>query len=110
MKVIFVALLLAAATLNGKPPADLEIVRKAFAAAIAKHDRAAMADMTIFPLAVENYGGPPTLEKSAFLRDKDYFSGFFYDGDQQVVDCIGKSVLQFQPDKKQFGTGWWYAD
>ncbi len=85
-------------------------MRKAFAAAVAKQNRAAMAVMTDFPLAVENYGSKPTLSKSAFLGSKDYFSGWFFDGGKDIVDCIGKSALQFQADKKQFGAGGWYAD
>jgi hypothetical protein len=105
---VFVAT--AALAASSKPPAELDAMRKAFATAVAAKDRVAMARMSAFPLTIDNYGSAPTLSQKDFLASKDYFDGWFFGGDEQVVDCIGKSGLQFESGKKEFGAGLWYVD
>ena len=100
----------AAQAAPAKPPADLDAMRAAFAAAVTHKDRAAMAKLSAFPLAVDVYGSAPTVTEKQFVSSNDYVSGWFFDGDAQVSDCIGKGPLAFQSDQKEFGAGSWYAD
>jgi hypothetical protein len=93
-----------------KPPAGLDTARKAFAAAMLKHDRAEMANMMKFPMAVESYGSPPKLSQKDFLTDKSYFDGWFWRGDPQLVDCLRTTKPTLQSDKKGFGFGQWFID
>jgi hypothetical protein len=92
-----------------KPPAALEKVRHAFAAAVAARDRIAMAKLSRFPLDVEVYGSGPRLGERDFLR-KDYFGGWFFGGDPQTVKSLATEPFAYQPDKKEFGFGEWYLD
>lgn len=93
-----------------KPPAALEQARAAFAAAVAAKDRAAVAKLTRFPLAVEGYGMRPTLTEAEFRRDKAHFQGLFFDGDAELVKCLKTQPFAWQADAKQFGARLWLLD
>jgi len=72
-------------------PAKLETMRKAFGAAVAKHDVKAVAAMTQFPLAFSGYEHPDKVTAAQFAGE---FDGMFFSGDAQVVRCLAKGKLQ----------------
>jgi hypothetical protein len=94
----------------GKATPALEGVRKVFGAAVAAADRKAIAKLSRFPLAVEVYGFGPKLSEHEFLRNDDYFRGWFFGGDAQLVKCLKTTAFAYQADKKEFGAGLWYLD
>src|SRR5690348_6843764 len=69
-----------------KAPAALEVMRANFASAVAAKDRAAVAKLSRFPLAIDGYGLPPKLTE--FLRDNNHFEGLFFAGDVELVRCL----------------------
>ncbi len=95
---------------GGMAPPGLEVVRKAFAAAVAAKDRARIAKLSRFPLAADVYGGTPKVGEREFLRDAKYFGGWFFGGDPQLVTCLETKDLAYQADRKDFGFGTWYLD
>lgn len=95
---------------EAKPPAALEQARAAFAAAVAARDRAAVAKLSRFPLAVEGYGMRPTLSEAEFRHDKAHFHGLFFDGDAELVKCLKTQPFAWQADAKQFGARLWLLD
>lgn len=111
-----VLLLCANASISGaqgtsaKAPAALEEVRKAFAAAVAEKDRAAVAKLSRFPIAIEGYELGPRLSERDFLRDKSHFDGLFFAGDAEVVTCLKTQTFAYQGNKKEFGAGLWVLD
>jgi hypothetical protein len=95
---------------EAKPPAALEQARASFAAAVAARDRAAVAKLTRFPLAIEGYRMHPTLSEAEFLHDKSLFHGLFFDGDAELVKCLKTQPFAWQGDAKQFGARLWLLD
>jgi hypothetical protein len=95
---------------EAKPPAALEQARASFAAAVAARDRATVAKLSRFPLAVEGYGMRPTLREAEFLHDKALFRGLFFDGDAELVKCLKTQPFAWQADAKQFGARLWLLD
>lgn len=91
-------------------PAGLEVLRKAFAAAVAAKDRASVAKLSRFPLAAEVYGGAPKITQQQFLRDSRYFDGWFFSGDAQLVTCLRTQAFAYESGTKAFGAGDWYLD
>lgn len=91
----------------GKAPAQLEELRKAFAAAVAAGDRVAIAKLSHFPLDVAVYGFGPKLSKRAFLRDDSYVQGWFWGGDADLVKCLKTEPLAYEVDRKEPGGGDW---
>ena len=100
---------LAVAAAPAKPTA-LDATRLALTKAIAAHDWTAVANLTAWPLAVDNYGSPPALAKTKFLKDHTSLSIYFGDGDKDLLHCVATAPLSYQGDKKQFGFGSWLAD
>jgi len=90
-----------------KAPAELEQLRKAFAAAVAAADRVAIAKLSHFPLEVAVYGFGPKLSRRAFLRDNSYVQGWFWNGDAEVVKCLKTEPLVYEVDRKEPGGGDW---
>src|SRR5437867_2540646 len=95
---------------GGKAPAALEQVRKDFAAAVAARDRAAVAKLARFPVALEVYGLPPKLTEREFLHNGDRFAGIFYDGEPEMVKCLKTLPFAYEAKKTEFGAGLWYLD
>lgn len=104
---VFACLAFAAAPV--KAPA-LDSTRLALTNAIAAHDWTTVANLTAWPLAVDNYGSPPALTKAKFLKDPHTFSNYFGGGDKDLLHCAQTAPLSYQDDKKQFGYGSWLAD
>ena len=98
------------ASLERKAPAELEAMRQAFAGAVADKDRAAVAMLSSFPLTIESYGNKPKLNEQMFVRDKQYFDGWFFSGDAEVVQCLKRHAFSYQGTRKEFGAGLWYLD
>lgn len=101
--------LLAIAAAPAKPPA-LDTTRLALTKAVAAHDWNAVANLTAWPLAVDNYGSPPALTKAQFLKDHRKLSNYFGGGDKDLLRCVATAPLAHQGDKTQFGFGSWFAD
>jgi hypothetical protein len=95
---------------SAKAPAVLEKFRTIFAAAVAAKDRAGVAKLSRFPLAMEGYEMGPKLGERDFLRDKSHFEGIFFAGDAELVKCLRTAPFAYQPDAKQFGAGLWDLD
>ena len=91
----------------GEAPAELDTMRKAFAAAIAKLDVKAVAGMTQFPLAFTGYEHPDTVAEADFA---DEFDGLFFAGDPQLVSCLATGKLE--PSQSNFPDSPWviYCD
>ena len=100
---------LAVAAAPATPPA-LDATRVALTKAVAAHDWTAVTDLTGWPLAVDNYGSPPSLAKAKFLKDPRTLSNYFGGGDRDLLHCVATAALTYQGDKKQFGYGSWLAD
>ena len=100
---------LAVAAAPAKPPA-LGAARKALVKAVAAHDWTAVANLTAWPLAIDNYGSPPAMTKAKFLKDPHTLSIYFGDGDKDLLHCVATAPLSYQGDKTQFGYGSWIAD
>ena len=100
---------LAVAAAPAKPPA-LDATRLALTKAVAAHDWPAVANLTAWPLAVDNYGSPPALAKAKFLKDSRTLSNYFGGGDNDLLHCVATAPLTYQGDKTQFGSGSWLAD
>lgn len=92
------------------PPKDLDVARKAFVAAIVKHDAKAIASLTNFPVRVEEYQGPPRITAAQFKKNSAEITGLFGDGAKELLDCVGSGPLTLETDKTQFGAGMWLAD
>ncbi|HXC54381.1 MAG TPA: hypothetical protein VNU97_03735 [Rhizomicrobium sp.] len=92
------------------PPKQIDVARKALAAAVAAHDLHAAAALIAFPLAVDMYRAPPAMTKPAFLAKNFGFTALFGGGDKDLLACIANGALAYQGDKTQFGAGAWFAD
>ena len=99
----------AVAAATAAPP-GLENLREAFASAVAAKDRIAVANLSRFPLAVEVYESAPTLSRQKFLDDRNYFDGWFFSGDPELLKCLKTEPFAYQADKGAFGSGTWYLD
>ena len=75
----------------GAAPAELQTMRKAFGAAVAKHDVKAAATMTQFPLAFSGYEHPDKVTAAQFASE---FDGLFFDGDPQLASCLVTGKLE----------------
>ena len=100
---------LAFAAAPAKPPA-LDAARVALTKAIAAHDWTAVANLTAWPLAIDNYGSSPALTKAQFLKNHRTLSNYFGGGDKDLLHCVATAPLTYQSDKKQFGYASWLAD
>ena len=100
---------LAFAAAPAKPP-TLDAARQALVKAIAAHDWNGVAGLTAWPLAVDNYGSPPTLPRAKFQKDPKTLAIFFGGGDKDLLHCVATAPLTYQDDKTQFGFGSWLAD
>jgi hypothetical protein len=89
------------------PPAELETMRQAFAAAIGKQDVSAVAAMTNFPLAFSGYEHPDKVLEAEFA---DEFEGLFFGGSPQLVNCLATGKLE--PAQADFPDSPWaiYCD
>src|SRR5262245_33710172 len=85
------AVVVSSAFAAGAAPAELETMRKAFGAAVAKHDVKAAAAMTQFPLAFSGYEHPDKVTAAQFAGE---FDGLFFGGDPQMAGCLGKGKLE----------------
>ncbi len=101
--------LLGIAAAPAKPP-TLDPARQALVKAMTAHDWTAVAGLTAWPLAVDNYGSPPTLTKAQFLKDHHKLVLYFGNGDKDLLHCAATAPLTYQGDKTQFGFGAWLAD
>ena len=81
----------ASAFAGGAAPAELEKMRKAFGAAVAKRDVKAVAAMTAFPLAFSGYEHPDKVTAAEFA---DEFDGLFFSSDPQLVKCLATGKLE----------------
>jgi hypothetical protein len=86
-------------------PAELETMRKAFGAAIAKHDVRAAAAMTEFPLAFSGYEHPDRVTAAQFAGE---FDGLFFGGDPQMANCLSTGKLE--PAQSDFPNSPWVID
>ncbi len=103
----FVCVLSAAAgAAPAKPPAELDSMRKAFAAALAAKDLSAAAKLSSFPLAIVMSGAAPKVTAAQFAKS---FANLGLDdaGDQH---CIAGDPLTFVDAKsasdKRFANSW----
>lgn len=101
--------LLGIAAAPAKPP-TLDSTRQALVKGMSAHDWNAVANLTAWPLAVDNYGSPPTLAKAQFLKDHHKLAIYFGNGDKDLLHCVATAPLTYQGDKTQFGFGSWLAD
>jgi hypothetical protein len=92
------------------PPRELDVARKAFIAAIVKHDAKAIAALTNFPVLVEEYQVAPRITEAQFKKKSAAITGLFGNGAKELVDCVGSGPLTLQTDRTQFGAGMWLAD
>ena len=83
-------------------PAGLEAARKAFAAAVAKHDVKAAAALTAFPLAFSGYEHPDTVTAAQFASE---FDGLFGD-DPQLAHCLATGKLEADTQHTFAGSPW----
>ena len=90
-----------------KPPAELAVARKAYVAAIRAKDWKALAALVNFPVAIDNYGSPPTVTKAAFL--KDHRQVFLVD-DPDQLKCQESTPATYQGTKSDFGYGAWLVE
>ena len=97
----------ASAFAAGAAPAELEKMRKAFGAAVGKHDVKAAAAMTQFPLAFSGYEHPDKVTAAEFA---DEFDGLFFESDPQLVSCLVTGKLE--PSQSDFPNSPWaiYCD
>lgn len=110
MKAVALALLVAAAAPVQTPPPALEAMRQALGHAAAAHDRAALASLMAFPLALDNYGSPNAVGRAEFARKSRYFTIIFGGGDAGLADCIATAAISMQSDRKAFGGRAWVVD
>jgi hypothetical protein len=89
----------------GAAPAELETMRKAFGAAVAKHNVKATAAMTQFPLAFSGYEHPDTVTAAQFAEE---FDGLFFGGDAQMANCLVTGKLE--PAQSSFPDSPWMID
>ncbi len=97
--------LAAASALAAGAPPELDKMRKAFAAAVGKHDVKAVAAMTQFPLAFSGYEHPDTVTAAGFAEE---FDGMFFSGDTSLVKCLSKAKLN--PSEADFPNSPWVID
>jgi len=107
---LIVFLVSAAAAVQASPPAELDAMRHALTRAAAAHDREGMATHMAFPLALDNYGSPPSVTRGAFLGSARYFTVIFGGGDEELLKCIASTPVTLQTDPKAFGGRTWLAD
>lgn len=89
------------------PPPELEAARKTLAAAVKAQDLQAIAAVSRFPLAFSGYEMPEEISKEDFLADNSLYAGLFFDGDDQIVACLGTTPLEYQDDNADFpGSPW----
>lgn len=99
---------LAAAT--PAPPAELETLRQALAAAVKAKDRKAIVALSHWPLAFSGYEAPDKISEAEFLTEEHQFSGLFFDGDAQVVTCLSTAKLDYQTENLDFPGSPWLID
>ena len=104
LTVLFGCAIAVAFAADAAPPA-LETMRKAFSAAIAKHDVKAAAAMTQFPLAFSGYEHPDEVTAADFA---DEFDGLFFGGDAKLADCLATGKLE--PARSDFPDSPWVID
>lgn len=92
------------------PPAALDTARKELAAAVKAHDLKAIVAVSRFPLAFSGYEAPEQITEEDFLSDENYFSGLFYDGDDQIVTCLASTKLVYQDENPDFPDSPWNID
>ena len=96
---------LAAATPT--PPPELESARKTLAAAVKAQELQAIVAVSRFPLAFSGYEMPEEISEEDFLADNSLYAGLFFDGDDQIVACLGTTPLEYQDDNPDFpGSPW----
>jgi hypothetical protein len=95
----------AASAVAAAAPAELERMRKAFGAAVAKHDVKAAAKMTHFPLAFSGYEHPDKVTAAQFAGE---FDGLFFGGDAQMANCLATGKLE--PAQTKFPSSPWMID
>lgn len=97
----------ALAATAAKPPAELNTMRAAFAAALAAKDFKTAAKMASFPLATVVYQMPPSQSEKDFLKSKGGDAGYA-DADEQ--HCIAHDAAELQDAKsasdKRFANTW----
>ena len=86
-------------------PEALETMRKAFSAAIAKHDVKAAAAMTQFPLAFSGYEHPDEVTAADFAGE---FDGLFFGGDAKLASCL--ATVKLEPAQSDFPDSPWVID
>ena len=96
---------IATAFAAGAVPAELEMMRKAFGAAVGKHDVKAVAAMTEFPLAFSGYEHPDKVTAAEFENE---FDGLFFEGSPTLANCLAKGKLE--PAQSDFPNSPWVID
>lgn len=88
----------APAAANDVAPPQLEASRQALAAGVKARDLKAIAAISRFPLAISAYEADEAMSEATFMADGLGF--LFFDGDQQLVDCLATAGLmkQSEPD------------
>lgn len=98
---------LALAAATPAPPPELEAARKTLAAAVKAQDLKAIVAVSRFPLAFSGYEMPEEISEEDFLADNSLYAGLFFDGDDQIVACLGTTPLEYQDDNPDFpGSPW----
>lgn len=103
--VIGCSVTVASALAAGTAPPELDAMRKAFGAAVGKHDVKAVAAMTQFPLAFSGYEHPETVSAAEFAEE---FDGLFFEGDPELATCLAKGKLE--PSEADFPNSPWVID
>jgi len=97
----------ALAATAAKPPAELNTMRTAFAAALAAKDVKTLAKMASFPLANVVYQAPASVSEKDFVKSKGGDLGYSDAGEQH---CIANDAPELQDAKsasdKRFADAW----
>lgn len=92
------------------PPAGLDAVRQALAAAVKAHDRTAIVALSRFPLAFSGYEMPEEITEADFLADGNLFDGLFFEGSEAIVTCLAAGRLDHQATEPDFPGSPWVID
>jgi hypothetical protein len=85
------------------PPPELDAMRRALGAAVARHDVKATAALTSFPLAFSGYEHGEKVTAAQFAGE---FNGLFFDGDAKLAACLATGKLEFQAKPDFAGSPW----
>lgn len=101
---------IALAAADSAPPPELEATRKALATAVKAQDLKAIVALSRFPLVFSGYEAPEQISEVDFLSDKTLFDGLFFQGDDQIVACLGTAKLEHQATEPDYPDSPWVID